>query len=132
MQQNPFGIPDLTPMYEKVKEYVKKHQGEKGFILTDNSQYDTIWAIAFDEGHNTAWEPEVKAVRVDKHNNLQVIVDNSSIAYDDNAVMEAKGPEEADSYIGSWDDVQYSDYIYFIPTIFNIAESIREYVNEEE
>lgn len=125
-KNNPFSIPDLTPMLDAVKAFVKEHQGEKGFILTDNPENDTIWAICYDETKNSAWEPEVKAVRVNKHGVLQVVVDNSSVRYDEDSV--AKIPEETQDVCGFWLDVQYDDYLYFVPTIFNIAENIEEYV----
>lgn len=126
-ENNPFNVPDLTPMYEAVRDYVKEHQGEKGFILTDNPENDTIWAICYDEAMNSAWEPEVKAVRVNKYGALQAVIDNSSVCYDEDRV--AKIPEETQGVCGFWLDVQYDDYLYFIPTIFNIAENIEEYVN---
>lgn len=125
-ENNPFKVPDLTPMYEAVRDYVKEHQGEKGFILTDNPENDTIWAICYDEAMNSAWEPEVKAVRVNKHGVLQAVIDNSSVCYDEERV--AGIPEETQDVCGFWLDVQYDDYLYFIPTIFNIAENIQEYV----
>lgn len=126
-ENNPFKVPDLTPMYEAVRDYVKEHQGEKGFILTDNPENDTIWAICYDEAMNSACEPEVKAVRVNKYGVLQAVIDNSSVLYDEDRV--AKIPEETQDVCGFWLDVQYDDYLYFIPTIFNIAENIEEYVN---
>lgn len=127
-KNNPFKVPDLTPMYEAVRDYVKEHQGEKGFILTDNSENDTIWAICYDDTQNSAWEPEVKAVRVNEHGVLQAVIDNSSVCYDEDRV--AKIPEETQDVCGFWLDVLYDDYLYFIPTIFNIAENIEEYVED--
>lgn len=127
-KNNPFKVPDLTPMYEAVRDYIKDHQGKKGFILTDNSENDTIWAICYDEARNSAWEPEVKAVRVNKYGVLQAVIDNSSVLYDEDRV--AKIPEETQDVRGFWLDVQYDDYLYFVPTIFNIAENIEEYVDD--
>lgn len=127
-KNNPFSIPDLTPMLDAVEAFVKEHQGEKGFILTDNPENDTIWAICYDETQNSAWEPEVKAVRVNKHGVLQAVIDNSSVCYDEERV--AKIPEETQDVCGFWLDVRYDDYLYFIPTIFNIAENIEEYVED--
>ena len=124
-KDNPFKIPDLTPMYEAVRDYVKKHQGEKGFILTDNPDCDTIWTIVFDDYDYDAKEYEVKAIRVNEYNSLQIIYDPSSVKYDESSVCDMMEDNEV------WYDVQYDDYVYFIPTIFNIAESIQEYVETQ-
>jgi len=117
--KNPMRIPDLTPMYEAVRDFVKEHQGDKGFICTDDNRCDTIWCIVYSEISGTAYEYEVKAVRV-KHNTLQVVYDTPGIIYDGDAVMRMSDEE--------WYDVQFDDNVYFIPTIFNIAENIQEYV----
>lgn len=120
--ENPFGIPDLMPTYVKLRDFIKAHQGEKGYILTDNSDNDTIYTIVYDEGPNKANEYEVKAVRVNENNDIELLYDDSGITWDDDAVVNAK------EYGNYWDDLWDSDLVYRVPTIFNIAEFIREYV----
>ena len=120
LDKNPFRIPDLTPMYEAVRDYVKAHQGKKGFICTDDDDCDTIWTIVYSYDDFRAYEFQVKAVRVDKHNNLQIAYDTSNVIYTNKSINLGEGVE--------WCDVQYDDYVYYIPTIFNLAENIREYV----
>lgn len=118
-----FGIPDLSKLYERVRDWVKEHQGEKGFIITDNNERcDTIWIIIYDDYTQNVNEFQVKAVRVNKDNDLQILYDLHNVIYDEDSVKDSKDK--------SWNYVQYDDYVYFIPTIFNIAESIEGYVNE--
>lgn len=118
--KNPFCIPDLTPMYERVKEFVKEHQGEKGYILTDNEENDTIWTFVYNDMMNSVSEFEVKAVRV-KNNMLQILYDDSYTKYKEDDIS------DSDEYDWS-NDIQYDDCVYYIQTIFSLAESIQEYV----
>lgn len=121
MKHNPFGIPDLSPMLSSITEYVKSKQGEKGFINTDNTEFDTIYSIEYANAEGIAHEYHVKAVRVNEHGRLEVLTDVYNCHFSDDDIRKA-GEEE-----GTWMDIQYDDNLYFIPTIFNIAESIREY-----
>lgn len=116
---NPFNIPDLRSMYNAVRDYVKEHQGEKGFINTDDPHCDTMYTIAYDCGYKDVSEYEIKAVRVDSHNKLQILYDSFFVYYTDESIAEMEK---------EWRDVEYDDYVCYIPTIFNIAEGIREYV----
>lgn len=126
---NPFGIPDLTPMLEKVTAYVKEHQGEKGFINTDNMDCDTIWGLIYDERLNEGVEVQVKAVRVNEHGILEAMVDyDPNTIYTDDGITESEKLNHNTSVYGTFLDVRNDDYLYFIHTIFNIAENIREYV----
>lgn len=121
-KKNPFNIPNLQTMVDAVTAFVGKNQGKKGFILTDDIRNDAIYDIEFSPEENRADEFHVKAVRVTPRGELQILTDLYNVRFDDQAVKEAR---ETD-----WDSVQYSDIIYFVPTIFNIAENIEEYVSE--
>lgn len=121
---NPFKIPNLRPMLEAVTEYVKEHQGERGFILTDVGENDTIHSIEYDFYLNSVQELHVKAVRVNEHGRMEILTELFNIKYNEQAVKAAK---ETD-----WMDVEYTDSLYFVPTIFNIAENIAEYVDSLE
>lgn len=121
MNNNPFCIPDLNPMYNKVKDFVKEHQGEKGFILTDNSECDTIWTIVYDGYYGEVREFEVKAVRV-VGDRLECYYDLPGVTYKEKDI----------EYIETrdWHSVVTDDEVMYIPTIFSIAESISEYVEQ--
>jgi len=119
-ERNPMRIPDLTPMYEAVRDFVKEHQGDKGFICTDDSTCDTIWCVVRDLVYFEIYEYEVKAIRV-KDNNLEILYDDASTRYDEKSCGDMMDDN-------CWFDVRLHDCIDYIPTIFNIAENIQEYV----
>ena len=108
-------------MLKSVIVYVKKYQGEKGFILTDRDDKDAFYDIEFSLEDNRANEFQIKAVRV-IGNNLEILTDVNQVRYDEQSVRDA---DESD-----WESVEDSDTIYFKPTLFNIAENIQNYVDE--
>ena len=128
---NPLRVPDLTPMYEAVCGYVKEHQGEKGYIDTQDERCDTIWSHEYltDQSFKLI-ELQVKAVRVNRHGKLQMISDLPfpSVDYKDENIRSAR--EDARDPDPRWKDVRYSDEVVFVQTLFNIAECIREYAEE--
>ena len=69
---------------------------------------------------NSVSEFEVKAVRV-KDNMLQILYDDSYTTYNEDDI--------SDSDVCDWsNDIRYDDCVYYVQTIFSLAESIREYV----
>ena len=114
-------IPDLAPMLRSIIAYVKKYQGEKGFILTDRDDKDAFYDIEFSPEDNSVNEFQIKAVRV-IGNSLEILTDVNQVRYDEQSIRDA---DESD-----WESVEDSDTIYFKPTLFNIAENIRNYVDE--
>ena len=127
---NPFNIPDLTPMYKAVTAFVKEKQGEKEFIDTQNERYDTIWAYEYlNESLTEVVEMEVKAVRVNpKSGNLEMLTDLGNVRYSEEDIRET-GTEPGSEIDNYWKDVRHGDQVLFIPTIFNIAENIQEYTD---
>lgn len=113
---------DLDPMYNSVCKFVKAHQGEKGYIPTQNYSLDTIYGFIFDDGECRGVEIEIMGVRV-KDGDLEIVWEHSHpgcvITYDENSY-------EDDA---EWWSLRWSD-IYYVPTLFNIAEYIEEYVEE--
>ena len=108
-------------MLRSIIAYVKKYQGEKGFILTDKDDKDAFYDIEFSPEDNSVNEFQIKAVRV-IGNSLEILTDVNQVRYDEQSVRDA---DESD-----WESVEDSDTIYFKPTLFNIAENIRNYVDE--
>lgn len=133
--KNPFGIPDLKPMLTKVTAFVKKHQGDKGYIDTQNQNADSIYGQVFVPSEGTYAEGHVKAVRVQrlkvKENSpeidiLQVLMDDYRKNYSEEDIR--KTPYQK-SLFGSWLDADDTcDDVNYIPTLFNIATFIQEYV----
>lgn len=126
---NPFLIPNLQPMTDAVTDYVAMYQGEKGYILTEHSTHhnDIIWGLVYNAARGEAQEAKVKAVRV-KEGSLQALFDASDAVYNDETVKRAS---EGDKLFGSWLDVHYDDCVYYVHTIFFIAEYVAEYVGSE-
>ena len=119
---NPFRIPDLTPMYVALRDFIKEHQGEKGFINTSDLEADCIYTIEYSKYSGEALELHVKAVRVNEHDCIEILSDETDASYDDDAILAA---EQNDN---RWKDLQYDDNLYYVPTVFNIAENIAEFV----
>lgn len=114
-----FSIPDLTPLYNEVVEYVKKHQGEKGYIDCQPSlNCDIIYGIIYDEFSGAGIEKYVYGVRVNE-NDLEVLLVDITRTY-----LETYADEDFNN--GTWESVRWSD-VYYVPTLFNIAENIEEY-----
>ena len=120
---NPFHIPDLTPLYEEVKAAVLKAQGDDGFLMVDDNDKDTIWTMVFENVDEEYREYQIKALRV-KNDILECIYDLPHIWWT------VEDVETADEL--QWSSVRHNDYIYFVPTIFSIAENLPDYLYDNE
>ena len=127
--KNIFRVPNFDPTYNELRKYIKKHQGEKGYILTESTveDHDVIYALLYSDDYYNVSEPEVKAVRV-KENIIEVILDYGCI-YDEETVAKAE-TEKKEGTIGVWLDLRWDDYVMYPQTLLNIAEHIREYTGE--
>ena len=121
-------IPDFEELYKKTIEFVKEHQGEKGYIDTQNNKEpsnDTIYGISYEHENGCATEQYVYGVRVrteEGEDDLQIILE--PICFNTRTIY-----EDADftNDYAEWVSVRWSD-VYFVHTLINIAESIWEYV----
>ena len=119
---NPFHIPDLTPLYEEVKAAVLKAQGDDGFLMTDDDSCDTIWAMIFEDVDEEYREFQIKALRV-KNDTLECLCDLPLVQWTVEDVANADDEQ--------WHSVSYDDYLFFLPTIFSIAENLPDYLPDE-
>lgn len=120
MNYNPFNIPDLTPMYNSVRDYIKEHQGDKGFINTSNEECDGIYYIIWSGRDDECYERRAVAVKV-IDTRIYVLVDfNCEYTITDDEIRDKY-------YEQDWYDLAYSDILY-IPTIFSLADNIEQYV----
>ena len=118
-------IPNLDPLYEEVVAYVKEHQGEKGYIDCQPSlNGDIIYGFIYDDFSAQGEERMVYGVRV-VDDDLEICFEQYmrtyQVVYDDATF---KGENEEGG--AEWMSVKWSD-VYYIPTLFNIAECIEEY-----
>ena len=116
-------IPSLDELFEKTKAYVKEHQGEKGYIDCQYDNLDTIYTVVYDGEYGYATENRVYGVRYNKE------TDDLELCYEPVMATYKVVYADEDFKNAEWCSVRFDDCIYFIPTIFSIAESIEEYVN---
>ena len=125
-------IPNLDPLYEEVVAYVKEHQGKKGYIDCQPYQEnpgDIIYTVIYNEESGWGEERMVYGVRVED-NDLQICFEpymrTYRLVYDEKAFKGEYEGEDADAN-AEWYSVRWSDEVYYILTLFNIAEIIEEY-----
>jgi hypothetical protein len=127
-------IPNLDTMYNAVCKYVKKHQGEKGYIDVQPYQEnagDTIYTYVFEDFSGTNEEQIVYGVRWNEEvKDLEICFEpymrTYRLVYTEKGFKGEYEGEDKDAN-AEWYSVRWSDIIYFIPTIFSIAENIEEY-----
>lgn len=118
----------LNDTYNEVVAYVKEHQGEKGYIdcqpyRDEHHLKDTIYAFMYNAEMGCGYEYYVYGVRV-REGELEVLLEPINTTY-----RVKYQPEDftTDNPDNQWECVRY-DVIYYVPTLFNIAECIEEYV----
>lgn len=120
-------IPNFDPLFDEVVAYVREHQGEKGYIDTQDNTLDLIYTFNFDEDGN-AYEAKVHGVRVmdygDEGYDLEVITEPIMRTY------ETVYSDEDFRTSEEWESVRWSE-MPFIHTLLSIAESIEEYGEED-
>lgn len=115
-------IPDLRPLYEAVRDLVAFAQGEKGYIDTQDLSCDFLYAVEYSEERRQGVETRIHGVRV-RDGELEILTHE-----DVGSVHVVYGDEDFSDPEAEWERVRDSDIVYFIPTLFNIAEDIEEYI----
>ncbi len=95
--------------------FIKKHQGEQGYILTTNphGECDTIYATLYDCGEDPSYLREFKIMAVrEKHATIEFALD-----------VPTDGPFE-------WIPI-FADDVQLTATIYAIANAIEQYVEED-
>ena len=127
-----FNIPNLEPLYEEVAAYVREHQGEKGYIDCQPYQKeagDIIYTFEYNEFSGWGEERIVYGVRWnEEERDLEICFEpymrTCHLVYDDDAFQGKCEDKDANA---EWYSLQWSDIIYYVPTLFNIADYIEEY-----
>ena len=115
-------IPNFDTLYNKVCEFVKENQGEKGYIDTQDNTLDTIWGFEYDEFMNCAVEVRVHGIKCDPETNeLLIVTEKASNTY---RIIYT----ETDFKEAEWQSMKGS-YVYYANTLLSIAECIEEYVD---
>lgn len=112
-------IPNFDKLYDIVKEFISTHQGKKGYIDTQNTDYkcDDIYSII---SSDVIEEESICGVRV-KDNNIQIASEPITQSY------QVVYMEEDFRNDKNWKNIKGTD-VFFIPTLIAIAESIEQYV----
>lgn len=113
--------PNLEPFFNEVRDYIKANQGEKGYIDTQDKDKDTIYALVYEDAEFRAVDKKVYAVRV-KDDDIEVFYDDVPLTYDLSFTEDDFKDERR------WDSIRWSDIVYYIHTLFYIADFIEEYV----
>lgn len=114
-------IPSLDTLYEITKEYIRSHQGAKGYIPTQDLRRDTIYGYAFVDVDMHVIEVRVHALRV-KDNDIQIFYDcdtwgANTVTYKHEDFIAENDP---------WVSFKNADML--LPqTLMNIAEFIHEF-----
>ena len=112
-------IPNFDKLYDIVKEFISTHQGKKGYIDTQNTDYkcDDLYSII---SNDVIEEESICGVRV-KDNNIQIVSEPITQSY------QVVYMEEDFRNDKNWKNIKGTD-VFFIPTLIAIAESIEQYV----
>lgn len=113
--------PNLDPLYNELRDFIKEHQGDKGYIKTEDQDCDTIYTLIYRDAEFIARDAKVHGVRV-KDNDIQIIWADAPIHYS----IELTDKEFADE--DRWESIKTSDIVYYIHTLFYIADFIEEYI----
>lgn len=119
-------IPNLNGLFNATKGWIETHQEKRGYIDTWNGdgKCDDMYAIAYDDRENRAIEMQIMAVRV-KHDEIEIALD-----WDYNYITTEKDFREYLEDDDNWYPIMGGDVVYFNHTIFEIAGSIEQYVEE--
>lgn len=136
----------LSQLHYAVMDYVEKHQGEKGYIDTQNDDNDKMYFYAYNDYEcgmeNELVEGRICAIRV--HNgSIQILgTIHNNLVFTDKDIEEAtKLTDNIDNANGEynpylaisgewetyWQDVYGGDTIIYAQTILSIGESIEQY-----
>jgi hypothetical protein len=121
-------MPNLDPIYDAVTKFVEEHQGEKGYIDTQDPKNDTIYGFEYSETTRCGMECKVVGVRVREYQEDSKTEKRLEVAlvYDALSYKVVYGDEDFQDE-NNWNDIQYSD-VYYRETLLNILESIEEYI----
>lgn len=116
-------VPSLDGLYDDVVAFVKERQGKKGYIDVQPAlNLDGIYCFVFEDETGCGEEKTVYGVRVvdsDGADDLQVCFETFTRTY--HVKYRKKDFMEAE-----WMSVRWS-HVYYVPTIFSIADNIEEY-----
>ena len=132
----------IDEIYNKTLATIKRIQGDKPYIETQDNSCDRMYFIAYEEENNSnVVEGIILGVRA-VGDEIQILGSTTNDAFrigapyfDEEDFQYATENYENDNFIDDWEwcwqTIKGSIIIHLIPTLFSIAEVIEEYDNEE-
>lgn len=120
LKNRPFNIPDFKDLEHQVTEYVKKHQGDNGFIRTADRPDCIIFALAYNEPLAQLEDCYVSAIRVNEKGKLQISFFLTP------AIVTPELADKLNDY--NWVNID-DDIIYYEQTLFNIIDNLPNHEN---
>lgn len=120
-------IPSLDNLFEVTRDWIRNHQGEKGYINTDNPDgaCDDMYAIVNNYYIENVDELRIIAVR-EKDCDIEIALD-----WKDNSNLATE--EDLEKYFkdsNNWYPILGGDVVHYTQTLFEIAGSIEQYMEE--
>lgn len=123
----------LNQLADELKTFVKKHQGEKGFIdlrLQDdeknNFTYDEIFSIDYTGPYESPVEVKIKAIRYNEEFDYLEVLYDECVGGGVNVVWSVDDIKNAEE--DEWEAIPDCLTLDYVKTIFSITEFINEYV----
>ncbi len=110
----------IIGLADKLAKFIIKHQEGKGYIDTQDSDNDTIYAFVYDEISGQGTEVLVNGVRHDG-DGIEIVYEHIS------RTIDIEYSDEDFKNDDNWVPISWSD-VYYRETLMNIAESIEQYV----
>lgn len=117
----------LQKLYDATYQYVREHQGERGYIDTQDESNDCIYAMHCNNRDGTFCEYKVRAVRCNEETRLLQIV-CEDISFRGNYQPDDFELTEEDISHAEWLDLDSWGEVLWPEIVWSIASSIEEYV----
>ena len=113
-------IPSLDRLYRSVREHIRHHQGDKGFVSTQNPCHDPIFCFCWADAQNL--EYKIHGVRV-KNDLIEIVFDCDTVGM----TRIEYNTESFNAPDADWQALQLSGDLMYVQTLFDLAENIEEY-----
>ena len=115
-------------LYKRICDFVKAHQGEKGYIDTQANECDGIYVAVY-EGDDLV-EKKVHAIKCDENGDLLILCDDDVNGYHNQIVYSDEDikNEDEDNWDSHWWLASIRGETLWLHTLGAIAEVIEEYV----
>lgn len=122
----------FDPLLQSLRVLVKNNQTEDGFVFTDIKEKPAILTLLYNEFDHDTEQVQIKAVKVNKYDTLEIIVDSIAVKYTKDTVSEAEEIRPSNKFMhGQWLDVKSNDHLFYMMTVHNLTKTISKYLEEK-